>query len=70
MQALQPRRLVRLNFWTLRRAEREEIARAILALEGLGGKRRGRPPKWMKAGKKPTQMEQKKPVDRSKNTEN
>jgi hypothetical protein len=51
------------------RAEREEIARAILALEGLGGKRRGRPPKWMKAGKNPTQTEQKKPGDRSKNTE-
>jgi len=31
------------------RSEREEIERAITALERLGGKRRGRPPKWMKA---------------------
>ncbi len=31
------------------RSEREHIARAILVLENLarGGKRRGRPPKWM-----------------------
>jgi len=31
------------------RSEREEIERAILALEQVGGKRRGRPPLWMKA---------------------
>jgi len=29
------------------RAEREEIIRAIAALQRLGGKKRGRPPKWM-----------------------
>ena len=29
------------------RAEREEIIRAIAALRRLGGKKRGRPPKWM-----------------------
>lgn len=34
------------------RAEREQLEEAILALERLvrgGGKRRGRPPKWMSA---------------------
>lgn len=30
------------------RAERENIERAIKALERVGGKRTGRPPKWMK----------------------
>jgi hypothetical protein len=35
------------------RAEREEIERAILALEQVGGKRRGRPPSWMKAIEEP-----------------
>ena len=31
------------------RAERAEIERAISALERVGRKKRGRPPKWMKA---------------------
>jgi hypothetical protein len=31
------------------RSEREEIDRAVIALERVGGKRRGRPPKWMTA---------------------
>jgi hypothetical protein len=31
------------------RAERDEIERAIIALERVGGKRRGRKPRWMKA---------------------
>ena len=30
------------------RSEREEIDRAISAIERVGAKRRGRPPKWMK----------------------
>ena len=29
--------------------ERDEIERAIIALERVGGKRRGRKPQWMKA---------------------
>jgi hypothetical protein len=29
--------------------QREQIERAIAALERIGAKRRGRPPKWMKA---------------------
>jgi hypothetical protein len=48
------------------RSEKQEIERAILALEGLGGKRRGRPPRWMKAMEEPTQ---KKPRKRSKDQE-
>ena len=31
------------------RAERAELERAISALARVGGKKRGRPPKWMKA---------------------
>jgi len=31
------------------RAERAEIERAISALARVGGQKRGRPPKWMKA---------------------
>ena len=31
------------------RAERAEIEKAINALERVGRKKRGRPPKWMKA---------------------
>jgi hypothetical protein len=30
-------------------AERAEVERAISALARVGGKKRGRPPKWMKA---------------------
>ena len=52
------------------RAEREEVARAILALEGLGRKRRGRPPKWMKALEEPKQAKPKKQISRSKDEEN
>jgi len=29
-------------------SEREEIVRVMTALERINGKRRGRPPKWMK----------------------
>jgi hypothetical protein len=47
-------------------AEREELTRAILALEGLGGKRRGRPPKWMKAMEEPRQAKPKKQIGRSR----
>ena len=42
------------------RAEREEIDRAIAALERIGGKKRGRPPKWMKATQEPGKADQKK----------
>ena len=42
------------------RAERDEIERAILALERVGGKRRGRPPLWMKAIEKPTEKKPRK----------
>ena len=42
------------------RSEREEIVRAIIALERIGGKRRGRLPQWMKALEKPTAREKKK----------
>jgi len=52
------------------RSEREEIERAILALERFGGKRRGRPPKWMKAIGEPTQAKPKKQIGRSKDEEN
>jgi hypothetical protein len=31
------------------RSEKEEVERPITALERVGGKRRGRPPQWMKA---------------------
>ena len=31
------------------RSQKEEIERAISAIERVGAKRRGRPPKWMKA---------------------
>jgi hypothetical protein len=36
------------------RQEREQVEEAILSLErlGAGGKRRGRPPKWMVEGRK------------------
>jgi hypothetical protein len=43
------------------RSEREQIDRAIIALERVGGKRRGRPPQWMKALEKPTAGQKKKP---------
>jgi hypothetical protein len=52
------------------RSEREELTRAILTLEGLGGKRRSRPPKWMKALEESTQAKPKKQIARSKNEEN
>ena len=43
------------------RSEREEIVRAIIALDRIRGRRRGRPPQWMKAKmEEPTQTEQKK----------
>ena len=51
------------------RSEREELTRAILALEGLGGKRRGRPPQWMKALEESKQAKPKKQIDRSKGEE-
>jgi hypothetical protein len=35
------------------RSEREEIQRAIMALERVGGRRRGRPPQWMKELEQP-----------------
>jgi hypothetical protein len=50
------------------RTEKEELERAILALERIGGKRRGRPPKWLKAMEKPAQTEPRK--KRSKDQEN
>jgi hypothetical protein len=43
------------------RSEREEIDRAIIALERVGGKRRGRPPKWMKALEEHPAEQKKKP---------
>ena len=43
------------------RSEREEIDRAVIALERVGGKRRGRPPKWMKALEGHTAGQKKKP---------
>ena len=42
------------------RSERDEIERAIIALEKFGGKRRGRPPLWMKALEEPTQTKPRK----------
>jgi hypothetical protein len=43
------------------RSELEEIQRAIIALERIGGTRRGRPPQWMKAiVKEPAKNQQKK----------
>jgi hypothetical protein len=49
------------------RSRREEIERAIIAFQRLGGKRRGRPSQWMKAFEKPTRMKpRKKQVGRSK----
>ena len=52
------------------RAERDEIERAILALERVGGKRRGRPPQWLKAMEKTTQAEpRKKHTGRSEDQE-
>jgi hypothetical protein len=50
------------------RTQKEEIERAIIALERIGGRRRGRPPQWMKAMKKPTQTEPRK--KRSQDKEN
>ena len=47
-------------------SEREKIIRVMTALEKINGKRRGRPPKWMKARKEPALTERKKkPVGRS-----
>jgi len=47
-------------------SQREEIVRVMTALERINGKRRGRPPKWMKARKEPALTERKKkPVGRS-----
>jgi hypothetical protein len=43
------------------RSERDEIDKAIAALERVGGKRRGRPPKWMKALEEQTAGQKKKP---------
>ena len=42
------------------RADREELERAIIALEGIGRRRRGRRPKWMKVMEKPTAKQKKK----------
>jgi hypothetical protein len=49
------------------RSERQEIVRAIIALQRVGGERRGRPPKWMKALEKPTAGQKKKPSKDKKN---
>ena len=47
-------------------SQREEIERVMTALERINGKRRGRPPKWMKARKESALTERKKkPVGRS-----
>ena len=45
-------------------SEREEIVRVMTALEKINGKRRGRPPKWMKAVEELT--EKKKQISQSK----
>ena len=42
------------------RSERDEIERAILALEQVGGRLRGRPPLWMKAMEEPQAKSRKK----------
>jgi hypothetical protein len=42
------------------RTEREDIERAIISLERWGGKRKGRPPKWMRAKERSTKGEPKK----------
>jgi hypothetical protein len=52
------------------RAERDELTKAILALEGIGGKRRGRRPNWMKAMEEPRQAKPKKQIARSNDEEN
>ena len=51
------------------RLELNQIDEAILNLERLamgGGKRRGRPPKWMTTAKMPVEVEAKAPVKKSK----
>ena len=42
------------------RSQREEIERAIIALDRIRGRRRGRPPQWMKAKKEPATEQKKK----------
>jgi hypothetical protein len=49
------------------RAEREDIDRAIIALQRMGGKKMGRPPKWMKALEKGTAGQKKKPSKDKRN---
>ncbi len=39
-------------------AEREQIVRVMTALERINGKRRGRPPKWMKVVEELTEKKQ------------
>ena len=51
------------------RLELNQIDEAILNLERLaigGGKRRGRPPKWMATAKMPTEIDVKAPAKKSK----
>ena len=44
-------------------SQREEIERAIIIVERIGGKKRGRPPKWMKALEEHTVGQKKKPSE-------
>ncbi len=51
------------------RSERDDIERAIIALEKvLGGKRRGRPPSWMKAMEEPAQTKSRKKQSKDQET--
>jgi len=51
------------------RSERDDIERAIIALEKFGGKRRGRPPLWMKTIEEPAQTKPRKKQSKDQGTD-